>query len=76
VIQNLFLSIDLFLFPETEKFGVWMVQNLFAQQGGQTHSSAQPSGPRFSQSIQSSNQKGGSTASTLQTSLSQEREKI
>ena len=55
--------------------GPRFIQYSIAQQGGQTHSSAQPSGPRFSQSIQSSNQKGGSTASTLQTSLSQEREK-
>jgi len=55
--------------------GPRFVESSIAQQGGQTHSSTQPSGPRFSQPIQSSNQNGSSTASTLQTSLSQEREK-
>ena len=55
--------------------GPRFIQYSIAQQGGQTHSLTQPSGPHFSQSIQSSNQKGGSTASTLQTSLSQERGK-
>jgi hypothetical protein len=55
--------------------GPRFIQYSIAQQGGQTHSLTQPSGPHFSQSIQSSNQKGGSTASTLQTSLSQEKGK-
>lgn len=43
--------------------GPRFVQSSIAQQGGKTHSSIQPSGPC------------GSTESTLQTSLSQEREK-
>ena len=55
--------------------GPRFVQSSITKQVGQAHSSTQPSGPRFSPPIQSSNQTGGSTVSTLHTSQFQEREK-